>query len=64
MPAPAKTLGLIERFRANRESYRSGAYKEDQLRIEFLNPLFEAPGWDVANAAGYAEACKNGIVEQ
>jgi predicted type IV restriction endonuclease len=63
MPAPAAVIKLLERFKANLESYRSGAYKEDQLRIEFLNPLFDALGWDVANAAGYAEAYKDVVHE-
>ena len=53
MPAPAAVAKLLARFQEHRESYRNGAYKEDQLRIEFLNPLFEALGWDVANAVSH-----------
>ena len=41
MPVPAAVL--VERFRANREAHRSGAYNETQLRREFLDPLFKAP---------------------
>jgi len=46
---------LVERFERNIEAYRSPAYNETQLRIEFIDPFFEALGWDVTNKAGYAE---------
>jgi hypothetical protein len=46
---------LVERFERNIEAYRSPAYNETQLRREFIDPFFEALGWDVANKAGYAE---------
>ncbi len=49
MPAPAAVRELIERYESQRDSYRSGEYKEAQLRREFLEPLFEARGWDVYN---------------
>ena len=50
---------LIERFQRNIEAYRSPAYNETQLRIEFIDPFFEALGWDVTNKAGYAEQYKD-----
>jgi len=34
---------------SHRETYRGGQYNEAQLREEFLNPFFEALGWDVYN---------------
>jgi hypothetical protein len=40
---------LVERFESNIEAYRSPAYNETQLRIEFVDPFFEALGWDVTN---------------
>ncbi len=40
---------LIDRFQQNIEAYRSPAYNETQLRIEFIDPFFEALGWDVTN---------------
>jgi predicted type IV restriction endonuclease len=58
MPIPAMITELIERFEQNREAYRSGQYNETQVRQEFINPFFEALGWDVANEQGYAEAYK------
>jgi len=54
---------LVERFERNIEAYRSPAYNETQLRIEFIDPFFEALGWDVTNKAGYAEQYKDVIHE-
>jgi len=55
MTARDAVAGLVERFASHREAYRSGAYNEAQLREEFLNPFFEALGWDVYNKKGYAD---------
>ena len=63
MTAPAAVRELVERFDAHRETYQSGQYNEAQLREEFLNPLFEALGWDVYNRKGYADAYKEVIHE-
>jgi len=38
---------LIERFERDRDVFLSPDYKEEQLRLEFLNPVFEALGWDI-----------------
>ncbi len=54
---------LVERFERNLDSYHNQAYNETQARQEFINPFFEALGWDVANKAGYAEAYKDVIHE-
>ncbi len=58
MPAPDRVLELAELFARNREAYRSGRYNETQVRREFIDPLFEALGWDVQNTRGYAAAYK------
>ncbi|MFI5253065.1 MAG: Eco57I restriction-modification methylase domain-containing protein [Bacteroidota bacterium] len=63
MHAPTIISTLVERFRDNIESYRSGKYNETQLRREFLDPLFTALGWDVDNKQGHAEAYKDVIHE-
>ena len=63
MAAPHSVLELIERFDRNRIAYRSEHYNEARLRIEFLNPFFEALGWDINNKQGYAEAYKDVIYE-
>lgn len=61
--APPDVLKLIERFERNVESYRNSSYNEAQVRKEFIDPLFEALGWDMANKAGNAEAYKDVIHE-
>jgi len=63
MPAPEVVHQLVKRFEENIDSYRSSRYNETQLRREFLDPLFEALGWDVFNKAGYAENYKDVIHE-
>jgi hypothetical protein len=63
MTVPDAVLSLIERFDDNREVYLSGKYKEAQLRLEFVDPLFKALGWDIYNELGYAEAYKDVVVE-
>jgi hypothetical protein len=63
MPAPMEIPELVARFDNNREAYRSIHYNETQLRREFLDPFFEALGWDVNNKQGYAEAYKDVIHE-
>lgn len=63
MAVPAVILRLVERFEEHRGQYRSGKYNEAQLRQEFLNPLFEALGWDVYNRKGCAETCREVVHE-
>ena len=54
---------LVERFERNIDAYHSPAYNETQLRREFIDPFFEALGWDVANKEGHAEQYKDVIHE-
>lgn len=61
--APPIVATLIDRFEQNRDSYKSQSYNETQVRREFLDPFFEALGWDVANKQGHAEAYKDVIHE-
>jgi predicted type IV restriction endonuclease len=63
MTAPEVVKELVERFDAHKETYQSSQYNEAQLREEFLNPLFEALGWDLYNRKGYADAYKEVIHE-
>ena len=63
MPVPQEILLLVERYRTQRDSYRTGTYNEAQLRIEFLDPFFKALGWDMDNTQGHAEAYKDVIHE-
>lgn len=63
MPAPPVILDLIARFERNIDAYKSGFYNETQVRREFIDPFFEAMGWDVNNTQGNAEAYKDVIHE-
>jgi len=54
---------LVERFQRNLQSYQSPDFNEANLRIQFINPFFEALGWDVTNRTGKAEAYKDVIHE-
>ena len=54
MPVPEIIRQLVQRFEYNKDAYRDPAYLEAQLRQEFLNPFFEALGWDVTNKKDYA----------
>ncbi len=63
MPAPPIVLELVKRFDANASDYLKTEYKEAELRKEFIDPLFQCLGWDMANAGGYAEAYKDVIHE-
>lgn len=63
MAMPDIILDLIERFERNLIAYKSGSYNETQVRREFIDPFFEALGWDVNNREGNAEAYKDVIHE-
>lgn len=64
MPIPPVVQELIARFQRNHDTYMDAEqYNESRLRIEFLDPLFEALGWDMANKGGYADAYKDVIHE-
>jgi hypothetical protein len=54
---------LVERFARNLDVYKRAEYKETQVRVEFIDPFFEALGWDVRNVQGYAEQYKDVIHE-
>ena len=43
--------------------YTRPQYKETQARVEFIDPFFEALGWDVRNVKGYAELYKDVVHE-
>lgn len=62
-PCPAAVLRLVERFGEHVDVYRRGDYNETLLRRDFLDPLFESLGWDVANRASETEACREVVHE-
>jgi len=63
MTIPPKIVDLIERFDEHRDAYRSPEYNEAQVRDEFIDPMFEALGWDIHNRLGFAEQFKQVVHE-
>jgi type I restriction-modification system DNA methylase subunit len=63
MAPPEQIHELVDRFHRNLDAYRSGRYNEAQVRQEFINPFFDALGWDIYNKLGYSEAYKDVIHE-
>jgi hypothetical protein len=57
MPAPDKIKQLVETFEQNLKEYQTRK-NETELRRQFLDPFFEALGWDVSNNKGYDERRK------
>ena len=62
--APDAVKRLVDHFDQNRKVFLSGDYKEEQLRAEFLNPLFTAFGWDMDNKQGLSETLSQVIHEE
>lgn len=60
---PDPIIELVERFKQNIETYKSTAYNETVLRVEFINPFWKALGWDMDNEAGYAHLYRDVIHE-
>jgi len=60
---PPEVLTLVQNFHEHADAYKSGKYNETQLRQQFLNPMFEALGWDLANKSNTAEAYKDVVHE-
>ena len=63
MPAPTSVAELIKRFGEQIEAYKSGKYNETQVRVEFIDPFFEALGWDIHNQQGLAPAYQDVVHE-
>ena len=61
---PESVKRLVDRFDQDRKVFLSGDYKEEQLRLEFLNPFFTALGWDMDNKQGLSETFKQVIHEE
>jgi len=63
MSAPDIVKKLVNHFGENIDSFRSKDYKETRARIEFIDPMFEAMGWDVRNERELPEAYKDVVHE-
>ncbi|MBX3165315.1 MAG: N-6 DNA methylase [Bacteroidetes bacterium] len=54
---------LVNRFSEQKDFYKKSDYNETLTRRDFIDPFFEALGWDVANKQGYAESYREVIHE-
>lgn len=63
IPAPNTVIELVRRFSDNEAVYRTDNYREREICTEFIEPFFEALGWDVRNVGAYAEPYKDVVHE-
>lgn len=55
MSQPPKIItDLVQKLERNLNEYRNPKYNETLIRVEFVNPFWKAPGWDVDNEKGYS----------
>jgi hypothetical protein len=62
MVAPPVIVELVEHFARNADVYRN-SLNETEVRVQFIDPFFEALGWDIYNKQHYAETYKDVIHE-
>ena len=62
MPAPAIVHELIEHFSRNHDDFRH-SLNETEVRLQFVDPFFEALGWDIHNKSRFSETYKDVIHE-
>ena len=55
---------LVEKYKSNRDFYRTSNFNETQVRNEFLDPLFEALGWDIRNMSGKSTNEREVLLEE
>ncbi len=55
---------LVEKYKLNRQHYKSPQYNETQLRADFLDPLFEILGWDITNKSGKSNNEREVLLEE
>jgi hypothetical protein len=60
---PQSLRDKVELFERYEQDYRNTTYKEASVRLNFIDPLLEALGWDVSNAAEAPERWKPVVVE-
>jgi type I restriction-modification system DNA methylase subunit len=63
MNAPSSIIQLVEHFHQQIDLYRSGSLNETQTRIEFIDPLFAALGWDIKNEKQASDIYKDVVHE-
>lgn len=59
-----KIKSLVERFARNEDQYKnSEVTDEENCKVNFINPFFEALGWDLTNKQGLAPQYKEVVFE-
>ena len=58
-----KIKELVDKFDFNIQQYKNKNYDEANTRVDFIDPFFEALGWDVSNKSGYAEQYREVVRE-
>lgn len=59
-----KIAELVAKFNNNKEFYTSNLFKEEEAKMEFINPMMEALGWDVHNKRGLGPNFKEVVFEE
>ncbi len=54
---------LVDKFAADYKHYTAPSYNETEVRVQFINPFFEALGWDIADSKGRHEVFHEDYVE-
>ncbi|MDR1485313.1 MAG: N-6 DNA methylase, partial [Planctomycetaceae bacterium] len=58
-----KITELVEKYSLQMDSYETTDYNETQTRRDFVDPFFDALGWDIDNKQGYSESNREVIHE-
>ena len=56
--AKATIEKLVEKFDSHHDDYKRNSYLETPTRIHFVNPFFEALGWDINDKLGLGYDCE------
>ena len=54
---------LVRKFEQDKNHYLQKGYPEAQVRIDFLNPFFDALGWDIENKAHQSPDKRDVVIE-
>ena len=63
MTAPQSVRQLVRKFGEQRGTYTTGVSRATHVRMEFIDPLFRALGWDVDNSQGLSLAHREVVHE-
>ncbi len=59
-----KVKELILKFKNNEETVTSKDYKEEQVKVDYITPMFKALGWDVENESNNSTQFQDVIFEE